>query len=364
MREPIPQRTILIASDPGKGIGLMQAVTWMGKTLAGVALIAALTPVAICADTTSPGRPAPGQASHRLPHGFKPNTLQARWDPRNPTAGKPRAVEPAARAVAPATSPPAATSALGLPTGSGTPPAANRARVVRTSSVVSEPIEPIEGLPSPLEEEYLGISGDDCASCGGSTRAAAGQEGHMILPGLGLDHLSIFGGVHAMKGSANRGQDGSFGFHEGLNFGTSARNIILPPSVGWQVGFQAMQNNLEGASFTGEQRDQYFLTADAFRRGDYGLQGGLVVDYLWDKWYYDLKVAQLRGEIEHGRLGLQRLRLLVRDGHRERYGRQPIGFRRDHGILGNEGHLCPLLSHQPARRRIGRGPDLRGLHGR
>ena len=34
-----------------------------------------------------------------------------------------------------------------------------------------------------------------------------------------------------------------------------------------------------------------------FRRGDYGLQGGIVFDYLWDDWYYDIAVGQVRGEL-------------------------------------------------------------------
>ena len=112
-----------------------------------------------------------------------------------------------------------------------------------------------------------------------------------------MDHLSFYGGVQASKNNSTRGQDGSFGFHEGLNFGTAARNIILPPSVGLQLGFEANQANLEGASFTTDDRKQYFLTAGAFRRSDHGLQGGLVFDYLWDKWNYDLEAGQVRGEM-------------------------------------------------------------------
>ena len=39
-----------------------------------------------------------------------------------------------------------------------------------------------------------------------------------------------------------------------------------------------------------------FLTAGLFRRVDYGLQGGLVVDYLHDDWVYQADLVQLRGE--------------------------------------------------------------------
>jgi hypothetical protein len=121
--------------------------------------------------------------------------------------------------------------------------------------------------------------------------------GPVCWPGFSLDHLSFFGGIEASKNNSTRGQDASFGFHEGVNFGTAARNVVLPPSVGLQVGFQANQTNLEGASFTTDDRKQYFVTTGAFRRSDHGLQGGLVFDYLWDKWNYDLEVGQVRGEI-------------------------------------------------------------------
>jgi hypothetical protein len=117
------------------------------------------------------------------------------------------------------------------------------------------------------------------------------------MPGMGVDHLSLFGGVHGFKNGGNRGEDGSFGFHEGANFGTAARNIVFPSSIGLQLGFQATQSNIEGAAFTSQQRNQLFLTGGVFRRVDCGLQGGLVFDYLWDDWYYELQVGQARGEI-------------------------------------------------------------------
>jgi hypothetical protein len=133
--------------------------------------------------------------------------------------------------------------------------------------------------------------GEQC--CGG----CGGFGGFGGFGGQLIDHLSIFGGIHAAKNNSNRGADGSFGFHEGLNLGTAAKNLILPPHVGLQIGFQAAQSNLDGAAFTLQERNQTFATFGAFRRADHGLQGGLVVDYLWDDWYYDLQVGQLRGEL-------------------------------------------------------------------
>jgi hypothetical protein len=59
-----------------------------------------------------------------------------------------------------------------------------------------------------------------------------------------------------------------------------------------------VSSNYSGASFTEDSRNQSFITAGLFRRVDWGLQGGLVVDILSDKWYYDdLSLTQLRGEL-------------------------------------------------------------------
>ncbi|HBE69968.1 MAG TPA: hypothetical protein DDW52_17620, partial [Planctomycetaceae bacterium] len=46
-----------------------------------------------------------------------------------------------------------------------------------------------------------------------------------------------------------------------------------------------------------DRRSQMFLTGGLFRRVDYGLQGGLVVDYLHDDWFYKADLLQLRGEL-------------------------------------------------------------------
>src|SRR5690606_28101549 len=70
-----------------------------------------------------------------------------------------------------------------------------------------------------------------------------------------------------------------------------------PEAFGWQVGFQALQSNIEGASFTDSDRKQYFLTAGGFRRSHHGWQRGLGFDQLWDDWNYELKAGQLSGEL-------------------------------------------------------------------
>ena len=154
-----------------------------------------------------------------------------------------------------------------------------------------EVVEEIEGeiVDTGLMVDGSGPSCDQCLNSSG--------WGPQFLPGFWVDHLSVFGGVHAAKNGANLGRDGSFGFHYGLNFGAAAKNIILPPSVGWQIGFQGASSNLNASSFALDDRNQVFVTLGLFRRGDYGLQGGIVMDYLWDEWHYEANVAQVRGEL-------------------------------------------------------------------
>ena len=68
-----------------------------------------------------------------------------------------------------------------------------------------------------------------------------------------------------------------------------------------QVGYRGVSSHYSGASFAEDSRDQGFLTAGLFRRVDWGLQGGAVVDILFDDWYYNsLTLTQLRGELQLG----------------------------------------------------------------
>ena len=132
-----------------------------------------------------------------------------------------------------------------------------------------------------------------CASCSGPYEYKG-----LLAQGLGIDHLSVFGGIQGFKNQFNRGQSGSFGFNEGANFGTFGRGLILPPSFGAQIGFRAIQANLSGAEFTTHQRNQFFVTTGLYRRADCGLQGGVAFDYLNDDWYsFDLGLGQIRGEL-------------------------------------------------------------------
>lgn len=117
-----------------------------------------------------------------------------------------------------------------------------------------------------------------------------------VCGGLPWHHLEIFGGAHGFTGPVNRGQTGSFGFHEGVNWGAP-----LPwfgcGMLGMQAGMRATHSHFSGASFTPEERQQIFVTGGIFRRVDWGFQSGIVIDYLHEDWYLETDLVQLRGEV-------------------------------------------------------------------
>jgi hypothetical protein len=115
------------------------------------------------------------------------------------------------------------------------------------------------------------------------------------LPIIRLQNLELFAGVHGFTGPANRGGTGSFGFHEGLNWGGGFP--FLNSAVSMQAGGMATQSNFNGTNFTLDERQQVFLTGGLFRRVDHGIQGGVVFDYMHDNWYYNVDLTQIRGEL-------------------------------------------------------------------
>lgn len=131
----------------------------------------------------------------------------------------------------------------------------------------------------------------------------------LFLPFLRINwcQFDFFAGVQGFTGPLNfagtnqnnaniRSGSGSFGFYQGFNEGRSLRRWL-----GWdmatQFGVRATQSNLSGSSFTDETRHQVFVTGGLFRKVDYGLQYGLVFDYLNEDWYFQGDSTQLRGEV-------------------------------------------------------------------
>lgn len=113
-----------------------------------------------------------------------------------------------------------------------------------------------------------------------------------LLPPFG--NIELFAGVQGFTGPRNQGSSGSFGFHEGLNYAIPIPGFAC---LGGQIGFRATQSSLSGSSFTDSSRNQGFVTAGLFRRVDVGLQGGLVLDYLTERWDDKIDMTNLRGEI-------------------------------------------------------------------
>lgn len=133
----------------------------------------------------------------------------------------------------------------------------------------------------------------DCNSCGSCRTCRT-----ICFPlcfSLPLENLSFRAGPQGFKGPLNAGMDGSFGFLYGVNWG--APLFSQRHGFGVQLGVNGANSNFDGASFTNDSRDQFFLTGGFFRRVDWGWQGGLVYDYMSDHWYYNVNASQLRGEL-------------------------------------------------------------------
>jgi hypothetical protein len=105
--------------------------------------------------------------------------------------------------------------------------------------------------------------------------------------------------MYPVPGTGNElNHDGNFGFYGGFNWGLPLCRISCGLFAG-QFGIRSVHSNFGGNAFTTDNRDQLFLTAGFFRRVDYGFQGGVVADVLWDNWYTNSNVAQLRADIAH-----------------------------------------------------------------
>ncbi|RCS54373.1 hypothetical protein DTL42_04295 [Bremerella cremea] len=132
---------------------------------------------------------------------------------------------------------------------------------------------------------------ESCETCGDSCNTWCVP----ICFSLSLEDLSVRAGVEGFKGPLNRGVDGSFGFLYGINWGTPF--FGKSSGLGFQLGINGSSTNMHEASFTDKSRNQFFMTAGLFRRVDWGWQGGVVLDYMSDDWYYSLTSSQIRGEL-------------------------------------------------------------------
>jgi len=107
--------------------------------------------------------------------------------------------------------------------------------------------------------------------------------------------------MFAAPGTANASgliDDSNFGFYGGFNLGLPLCRLTCGLFSG-QFGIRSVQTNFGGAPFTPESRDQLFMTAGFFRRVDYGFQGGVVADIMWENWFTNSNVVQVRGELSY-----------------------------------------------------------------
>ncbi|MCA9195183.1 MAG: hypothetical protein KDB03_25600 [Planctomycetales bacterium] len=72
---------------------------------------------------------------------------------------------------------------------------------------------------------------------------------------------------------------------------------LLAGQIGSQLGLRCTQTQFEGTALAPDRRTQLLATAGMFRRVDYGLQGGAVIDFLHDDWFYKSNLVQLRAEL-------------------------------------------------------------------
>jgi hypothetical protein len=144
-------------------------------------------------------------------------------------------------------------------------------------------------------EEGCGQCGGGCGDCGGDEECVCGM--HRLGVERLLGNMSFFAGVQGFKGPVDLGQNGNFGFHEGLNFGGPLGD---PWCMGYQLGFQGIESNFAGSQPDGGSshgREQAFFTAGLFHRATCGgLQGGVAFDYLHDSYYLKADLKQVRSE--------------------------------------------------------------------
>jgi len=163
----------------------------------------------------------------------------------------------------------------------------------------------VEGV---WEGEACGESCDECGACWGDCGTCEWECGPWgnCYRGCVVDLLrnfTFFVGIHGFKGPVDFGQNGNFGFHEGLNFGAPLGD---PWGLGYQLGFQAVHSNFAGfqlnapdtfGEFDPNGRDQLFFTGGLFRRAPCGgLQGGVVFDFVHDSYYSKADLRQIRTE--------------------------------------------------------------------
>ena len=143
---------------------------------------------------------------------------------------------------------------------------------------------------------------DDCCGRGG---CPAGGPCYLNQFGKVFKNAEYFGGFNAFRTTLFNAPDGSgladdnsHGLYAGLNMGIPLCRLTCGFLSG-QFGVRTVNTNFNGARFTDDDRNQTFITAGLFRRVDYGLQYGVVVDYLREEWFANADLIQIRSEVSY-----------------------------------------------------------------
>ena len=193
------------------------------------------------------------------------------------------------------------------------------------SSVVSHGVVMDHSYGGEVVSESYGGSGGGC-DCGGGgcSDGSCGSVGESFFDGdccgrggcppgpcyltqFGqvFKNAEYFGGFNAFRTNLFNAPDGSgladdnsHGLYAGLNMGVPLCRLTCGFLSG-QFGVRTVNTNFNGARFTDDDRNQVFLTAGLFRRVDYGLQFGSVVDYLREEWFANSDLIQIRSEVSY-----------------------------------------------------------------
>ncbi len=260
----------------------------------------------------------------------------------------------------------AETDSLVVEKGSASPEVIPAPEAIAPESVPSQPkmFAPQLGEPGgePWEAAPYGQFDGSCGECGacddGCDPWDDGPGGCLVD---WLSGFTFFAGIHGFKGPVDLGQNGNFGFHEGLNFGGPLGD---PWGLGYQLGFQAVQSNLtgfqtdpaNGGPLDTNGRDQLFFTGGIFKRAVCGgFQSGVVFDYMHDSYYDKADLRQIRSESSlvfadgvseigyWGAYGINRQRFVIPTDPDNFVFLQPndifAGFYRRHFSGGGQGRL-------------------------
>lgn len=174
--------------------------------------------------------------------------------------------------------------------------------------------EHMPGMSGYEDHQGVEMGGDDCrgncarggdcwCGCGDGANCACGIFSLRGCSGW-LGNVALMAGAQAFKGPMDQGRNGNFGFHEGVNFGGPVGRFLgeCMREIGYQIGFEATQNNFKGDQVQQNRRTadrkQIFATAGLFHRTPCGgLQWGAVFDYLHDDYYESADMRQMRAEV-------------------------------------------------------------------